>query len=72
MPERNAKPAYDRSKAMSRQRHLELLVFELLSFIEHELGTLTNGSALESSRFEEVRVLYKSLAHDRRPDGSRY
>ncbi len=62
-------------KTMSRGAHLELLVFELLMLIEHIVSNFNQLDAMsiyESDAYAEVRVLYKALAHNRRPDGTRY
>ena len=64
---------YDHGKLLSRERHLELLVFEMWVFIEHYVGHLTEGESLEDEeRNGMIKELYKSLAHNRRPDGSKY
>ena len=60
------------SKTMKRQVHAELLLFELVCWVEHEFGHLTEGAALETTQASRVRYLYKSLAHGRRPDGTKY
>lgn len=78
MPERNAKPAenlmledaFEGRKLLSRSRHLELLVFELLTLLERH--NILDEDAMSSEEFEKIRVLYKALVHGRRPDGSRY
>ncbi len=54
------------SRMLSRGRHLELLVFELLACLEKD------AIEMESKQYEACRVLYKALVHGRRPDGSKY
>ncbi len=57
------------TKSLRRGRHLELLVFELLACMEE----LWDSQALHGTEsYEKARLLYKALAHNRRPDGSRY
>ena len=76
MPESKTKPAVfledvqDKGRVLSRQRHLELLVFEILTMMESE--GIIDEDALQSDNYESVRVLYKALAHGRRPNGSTY
>ena len=58
------------NRLLSRQRHLELLVFELLMLLEKELPNFEDWGQEET--YETIRVLYKALAHGRRPDGTSY
>jgi len=67
-PARWLDEAFEGSRLLSRQRHLELLTFELLGLIE----MFAPQEVFDSEAYENVRVLYKALAHGRRPDGSSY
>ncbi len=55
-------------KTLLREQHLELLVFELLTFVM----LFASEDAFESGTYGRVRELYKALAHGRRPDGTKY
>jgi len=60
---------YDTTKTLRRERHLELLVFELLGCVEE----VWDSEALHATAsYERARLLYKALAHNSRPDGSKY
>ncbi len=60
---------FDPTKTLRRERHLELLVFELLACLEE----LWDEEALQSTdAYKNCRILYKALAHGRRIDGTRY
>ncbi len=65
----NESEIYGTVKTLRRPRHLELLVFELLGCLEE----LWDSEALfNTASYERARELYKALAHNRRPDGSKY
>jgi len=59
---------YNSEKTLSRSRHLELLVFSLVAIVESQCSDAQG----DTDEYDEMRRLYKALAHKRRPDGSRY
>jgi len=71
--ERLGKPFYlsdlSSGRVLSRQRHLELLVFEVIALLDADYFT---AETMESSTYESMRMLLKSLVRERRPDGTSY
>ena len=58
----------DLSKPLKRAALLELLVCEMFVFVEHQLGDLTEGAALEHEHYEQMRSTYKDICRERYED----
>ncbi len=75
--EREPSPLHflDLTKPLTRHRHLELLVFEMLMLLEKTWATaneLDEETLVSSHEYQVVRELYKTLAHGRGMDGRKY
>ena len=61
---------YDGTKVLSRQRHLELLVFVVIDYLMDHMSE--DDMQAEPGPYSKIRELMKPLVHERRPDGSSY
>ncbi len=62
-------------KVLARLLHTELLLFEVFTLLEEVVfntSSIDGETIVESETYQRARQLYKSLAHGRRPDGSKY
>ena len=61
-------PTYNSEKALRRERHLELLVLHFCDAVEQS----ADQAFFDTAAYASFRELFKSLCHNRRPDGSKY
>ena len=59
-------------KSVSREYHLEHLLFALIRVVEELASKTSDEFIYETDAYADMRILYKALAKNRRLDGSKY